>query len=132
MSDDLRRCGYCDAVFDGILVRKAQDHFIPKWASGTADSKNIVICCSECNYKKGRRIFQNLEDCRLWLRWRYSQEDNWTKLEHDPFKGMPIMTQDELCEAKLIDAISRQISKAEIFQAKPERLNDRNFEWGSN
>ena len=44
-------CAYCNKVIP--MNERTNDHIIPRCAGGITEINNIVICCEDCNSKKG-------------------------------------------------------------------------------
>ena len=54
------KCGYC-----GVYVPKGEttrDHIIPKAKGGPTTSDNLLICCRECNQRKGHLDLEEFRD----------------------------------------------------------------------
>lgn len=61
-----KRCFYCYAplIFKSNALKNrsdgklpyTRDHFIPKALDGENNRTNIVLACTECNNKKGKRL----------------------------------------------------------------------------
>ncbi len=60
---DEGRCQYCGC---GLTKREfTLDHVVPRCQGGITEWHNIVVCCTDCNRKKGKR---RPEACGLKLR----------------------------------------------------------------
>ncbi|MHA2279853.1 MAG: HNH endonuclease [Promethearchaeota archaeon] len=76
---DRRRCQYCgkEPPVDEITM----DHIFPKSRGGESNFENCVLCCMECNHKKGNR---SLSETGMRLR-RLKRLPNgdWTTVFYD-------------------------------------------------
>jgi 5-methylcytosine-specific restriction endonuclease McrA len=67
---DRYRCQYCGldgvAQFENSLVMSV-DFVVPRAHKGTKDARNLVTACRPCNLVKGRRIFKNLEEAKVYV-----------------------------------------------------------------
>jgi 5-methylcytosine-specific restriction endonuclease McrA len=66
-------CVYCGIKFppDGLLAprspfSKSLDHIVPLKVGGTHSIVNVVICCWECNGKKGSKRLEEWEEWQSW------------------------------------------------------------------
>lgn len=57
-------CAYCDAPF-GDQIKVTWDHFVPFSYSEKNDV--FVAACQRCNSKKGSKIFQSVEEVRVYI-----------------------------------------------------------------
>lgn len=46
-------CAYCKRPIKGVWVT---DHVIPLFRGGTSAYKNLVVCCWNCNQRKGIKL----------------------------------------------------------------------------
>lgn len=74
-------CSYC-----GITEKQSgrpfqREHFIPRSAGGT----EIVMSCVRCNEAKQASVFQNVEDCKTWLHWRFWASNRARYVKHRKF-----------------------------------------------
>lgn len=69
------RCLYCDSFFDTLgyrnsvpfVIRLVWDHRIPFGYIADNSKGNIVAACHVCNAIKRDKIFQSLEEARLYI-----------------------------------------------------------------
>ena len=47
------KCAYCGRRYDDEKTKKTMDHVVPKSKGGETSLANIIICCQNCNVKKG-------------------------------------------------------------------------------
>lgn len=47
-------CAYCNKVIP--MEERTNDHIIPRCSGGVTETRNIVICCQECNGLKGSTL----------------------------------------------------------------------------
>lgn len=47
------KCYYCGKPIKGVWVT---DHVLPLFRGGTSAYKNLVVCCWNCNQKKGIKL----------------------------------------------------------------------------
>lgn len=42
------------------------DHVVPRIAGGTDDPQNLVLCCADCNHRKGSMSYQQFILAKAW------------------------------------------------------------------
>lgn len=52
-------CHYCGASLEGVYH---VDHVIPLIRGGSDDRENVVLCCSQCNRSKGKKLLHEWRD----------------------------------------------------------------------
>jgi 5-methylcytosine-specific restriction endonuclease McrA len=69
-------CFYCE------YEATEADHIVPWSYGGTDDEDNLVACCDICNRIANDKVFDTLEEKRLYLRSRYGPylEKRWKRL----------------------------------------------------
>lgn len=66
LSHQNHQCVYCGKHL-GKRVRVEYDHFIPFCYSGDNNVLNIVAACRTCNQIKGPRLFNSIEEARVFI-----------------------------------------------------------------
>ena len=63
-------CRYCGldgrASFENALVMGV-DFVLPRARKGSKSEANLVACCRPCNALKGRRVFENFDEAKLYV-----------------------------------------------------------------
>jgi 5-methylcytosine-specific restriction endonuclease McrA len=63
-------CRYCGldgrTNFENALVMSV-DFVMPRAHKGKKDPSNLVACCRPCNMIKGKRVYQNFDDAKLYV-----------------------------------------------------------------
>ena len=75
LSEQDNKCFYCQREFGSIILKKRRlirlqihwDHWIPHDYSRNNRDKNFVAACHVCNAIKAARIFDTLEQARLFI-----------------------------------------------------------------
>jgi 5-methylcytosine-specific restriction endonuclease McrA len=52
-----KTCAYC--LKEMSIEERVIDHIIPLSLSGENTERNVVVCCSQCNYRKGAMTYLN-------------------------------------------------------------------------
>lgn len=74
----LHQCVYCGFTF-GRGVRIEYDHFLPFSYSGDNNKLNMVASCRECNQIKSDKLFQTIEEARVYIVGRRREKGlSWT------------------------------------------------------
>src|SRR5579859_4463918 len=67
---DRFRCQYCGldgmARFEDSLIMSV-DFVIPRARKGKKDPRNLVAACRPCNLLKGRHVFTNFEEAKVYI-----------------------------------------------------------------
>lgn len=87
LSDQHHRCFYCSRWFGTEIWRKARrsnlrvhwDHVIPWVYSLDNRNQNFVAACHVCNMLKGAKMFNSIEEARIYLNARWEEKGFTTK-----------------------------------------------------
>jgi len=91
------KCYWCDRKFETIYFRYNSirrllpnwDHVIPYSYSYSNADENFVAACSICNSFKGSKVFENINECKIYLNKRWNKNLHSRKiifLEDDSFQ----------------------------------------------
>lgn len=91
------RCLYCSRLFGDVVVRDGRrivlkiswDHFVPFSIALDNTDENFVASCHVCNTIKRDRIFQDVEECSIWLKRK------WFKLGYEDISLSRLRCEDE-------------------------------------
>ena len=102
-----QRCVYCGSTESQTGRKHHREHFVPRRVGG----EEIVTACAVCNLAKGGRVFATVEDCRVWLHFRFWQSRRRRYRDHRKyaFGGNP-PSGDEVRLATQLDLDSRRLT----------------------
>lgn len=107
-------CTYCGATAEQTRRAMEWDHFVPRAAGGSNDPSNLVLACHVCNQAKANRLFDTLDEARMWLHHAYwtSKRQRWVAHRAIAFGGQPpadLSTPSATWECPHVDRCTNRI-----------------------
>jgi HNH endonuclease len=92
-------CEYCHAPQALYRERFQIDHITAKQHGGKTESRNLALCCLECNRRKGPNLSGIDPESKQTLRLFHPREDNW--IEHFFWNGAILLGRTPIGRATI-------------------------------